>query len=174
MTPSLDGLHMLDLTRLLPGPVATMRLAELGADVLKIEAPGEGDYARTILQSDADRHSGTPSAFYRIVNRGKRCMTLDLKTDNGRASLIELARDTDSFRPSVMARLGVDYDVLRAMNLKLTSIVRSPASVPKIRSRRKRATISRISLMRACWISLHRAMVSLSRAAAMAAALTSR
>ncbi|SAL21322.1 L-carnitine dehydratase/bile acid-inducible protein F [Caballeronia cordobensis] len=123
MTPSLTGLRVLDLTRLLPGPIAALRLAELGADVLKIEPPGEGDYARTMLQSDADRQSGTPSAFYRIVNRGKRQLTLDLKTGEGRAKLIELARDADvlieSFRPSVMARLGVGYDVLREANPKL-------------------------------------------------------
>ena len=122
-TPALDGLRVLDLTRLLPGPVATLRLAELGADVLKIEAPGEGDYARTMLQSDADRAAGTPSAFYRLVNRGKRSLTLDLKRAEGRAQLLELARDADvlveSFRPSVMARLGVGYDVLREANPKL-------------------------------------------------------
>ncbi|WP_277183386.1 CaiB/BaiF CoA-transferase family protein [Caballeronia sp. BR00000012568055] len=122
-THALSGLRVLDLTRLLPGPVATLRLAELGADVLKIEAPGEGDYARTMLQSEADKLSDTPSAFYRIVNRGKRSMTLDLKSEQGRAQLVELARDADllveSFRPSVMARLGVGYHVLRAVNPKL-------------------------------------------------------
>jgi crotonobetainyl-CoA:carnitine CoA-transferase CaiB-like acyl-CoA transferase len=123
LTPSLTGLRVLDLTRLLPGPVATLRLAELGADVLKIEPPGDGDYARTMLRSETDRQSSTPSAFYRIVNRGKRQLTLDLKTDDDRAKLIELARDADvlveSFRPSVMARLGVGYDVLREANPKL-------------------------------------------------------
>ncbi len=62
-SPALAGLRVLDLTRLLPGPVATLRLAELGADVLKIEPPGEGDYARTMLQTQAERLSGTPSAF---------------------------------------------------------------------------------------------------------------
>jgi alpha-methylacyl-CoA racemase len=123
VTPSLTGLRVLDLTRLLPGPVATLRLAELGADVLKIEPPGEGDYARTMLHSAADRAAGAPSAFYRIVNRGKRQLTLDLKTPEGRARLIDLARDADilveSFRPSVMARLGVGEEVLRAANPKL-------------------------------------------------------
>jgi crotonobetainyl-CoA:carnitine CoA-transferase CaiB-like acyl-CoA transferase len=120
---ALEGLRVLDLTRLLPGPVATLRLAELGADVLKIEPPGEGDYARAMLQSEADRASGAPSAFYRLVNRGKRERTLDLKSAEGRAALIELARESDvlveSFRPSVMARLGVGYDVLREANPKL-------------------------------------------------------
>ncbi|MDR5813118.1 CaiB/BaiF CoA-transferase family protein [Caballeronia sp. LZ033] len=123
MTPALTGLRVLDLTRLLPGPVATLRLAELGADVLKIEPPGDGDYARTMLQSPADRARGVPSAFYRIVNRGKRQLTLDLKTPEGRARLIELARDADilveSFRPAVMARLGVGDEVLREANPKL-------------------------------------------------------
>jgi crotonobetainyl-CoA:carnitine CoA-transferase CaiB-like acyl-CoA transferase len=75
------------------------------------------------MQSEADRQSGAPSAFYRIVNRGKRQLTLDLKADEGRAKLIALARDADvlveSFRPSVMARLGVGYDVLREANPKL-------------------------------------------------------
>lgn len=122
-SPALAGLRVLDLTRLLPGPVATLRLAELGADVLKIEPPGEGDYARTMLQTEAERQSGTPSAFYRIVNRGKRTMTLDLKTEADRAKLIDLARKADvlveSFRPSVMARLGVGYDVLHQANPKL-------------------------------------------------------
>lgn len=121
--PALAGLRVLDLTRLLPGPVATLRLAELGADVLKIEPPGEGDYARTMLQTEAERRSGTPSAFYRIVNRGKRTVTLDLKTEADRAKLIDLVRNADalveSFRPSVMARLGVGYDVLRQVNPKL-------------------------------------------------------
>jgi len=122
-SPALAGLRVLDLTRLLPGPVATLRLAELGADVLKIEPPGEGDYARTMLQTEAERLSGTPSAFYRIVNRVKRTMTVDLKTEAGRAELVDLARDADvlveSFRPAVMARLGVGYDVLRQINPKL-------------------------------------------------------
>ncbi|BAN22923.1 CaiB/BaiF CoA transferase family protein [Caballeronia insecticola] len=123
MTPSLTGLRVLDLTRLLPGPVATLRLAELGADVLKIEPPREGDYARAMLQSEADRKSGAPSAFYRIVNRGKRLLTLDLKSDEGRSTLIELVRDADvlveSFRPAVMERLGVGYEMLREANPKL-------------------------------------------------------
>ncbi len=114
---------MLDLTRLLPGPVATLRLAEMGADVLKIEAPGTGDHARTMMQSQADRLAGRPSAFYRIVNRGKRETRLDLKSEAGRTVLRALAREADvlveSFRPGVMERLGVGYDMLRVENPKL-------------------------------------------------------
>ena len=75
---------MLDLTRLLPGPVAALRLAELGAEVLKIEAPGAGDPTRTMLQSSSDRVAGRPGAFYRLVNRGKRETRLDLKSEAAR------------------------------------------------------------------------------------------
>jgi len=108
---------------LLPGPVAALRLAELGADVLKIEAPGAGDPTRTMLQSSADRVAGRPGAFYRMVNRGKRETRLDLKSDAGRHVLRALAADADvlieSFRPDVMDRLGLGYETLRAANPRL-------------------------------------------------------
>jgi len=103
--------------------VATLRLAELGADVLKIEDPGAGDAARAMLRSAADTARGTPGAFYRMVNRGKRSQRIDLKTAQGRNELCELARHADvlveSFRPGVMDRLGVGYPTLRALNPKL-------------------------------------------------------
>ncbi|SDB97308.1 CaiB/BaiF CoA transferase family protein [Paraburkholderia lycopersici] len=120
---ALQGLRVLDLTRLLPGPVATLRLAEMGADVLKIEPPGAGDAARLMMQSAVDEVAARPSAFYRLVNRGKRETRLDLKTESGRAVLLALARDADvlveSFRPGVMDRLGVGYETLRQANPKL-------------------------------------------------------
>lgn len=123
VAPALQGLRVLDLTRLLPGPVATLRLAELGAEVLKIEAPGEGDATRTMMQSSTDRAAGRPGAFYRMVNRGKREMRLDLKSEAGRTVLCALAREADvlieSFRPGVMDRLGVGYEALHAINPKL-------------------------------------------------------
>jgi crotonobetainyl-CoA:carnitine CoA-transferase CaiB-like acyl-CoA transferase len=107
----------------LPGPVATLRLAELGADVLKIEEPGAGDGARAMMQSAADRAAGRPSAFYRIVNRGKRETRLDLKSETGRTVLRALVREShvlvESFRPGVMARLGLDYASLAQINPKL-------------------------------------------------------
>ncbi len=119
----LRGLRVLDLTRLLPGPVATLRLAELGADVLKIEEPGAGDGARAMMQSAADRAAARPSAFYRIVNRGKRETRLDLKSETGRTVLRALVREShvlvESFRPGVMARLGLDYSSLAQINPKL-------------------------------------------------------
>jgi crotonobetainyl-CoA:carnitine CoA-transferase CaiB-like acyl-CoA transferase len=114
---------VLDLTRLLPGPLATLRLAELGADVLKIEEPGAGDGARAMMQNAADRAAGRPSAFYRIVNRGKRETRLDLKTETGCTVLRALVRESnvlvENFRPGVMARLGLDYASLAAINPKL-------------------------------------------------------
>lgn len=120
---ALQGLRVLDLTMLLPGPVATLRLAEMGADVLKIEPPGAGDAARVMMQSAADEVAARPGAFYRLVNRGKRETRIDLKSASGRAVLLALARDADvlveSFRPGVMTRLGVGYEVLRTINPKL-------------------------------------------------------
>ena len=120
---ALQGLRVLDLTRLLPGPVATLRLAEMGADVLKIEPPGAGDAARVMMQSAVDEVAARPGAFYRLVNRGKRETRVDLKTESGRAVLLALARDADvlveSFRPGVMERLGVGYEALRKVNPKL-------------------------------------------------------
>jgi crotonobetainyl-CoA:carnitine CoA-transferase CaiB-like acyl-CoA transferase len=116
-------LRVIDLTRILPGPVATLRLAEMGADVLKIEAPGAGDPSRVMMQSAADQLDGKPGVFYQIVNRGKRVTRLDLKTEAGRTVLHALAREADvlveSFRPGVMDRLGVGYEVLREQNPKL-------------------------------------------------------
>ncbi|MEX3924580.1 CaiB/BaiF CoA transferase family protein [Paraburkholderia sp. BR10936] len=120
---ALQGLRVLDLTRLLPGPVATLRLAEMGADVLKIEPPGAGDAARVMMQSAVDEVAARPGAFYRLVNRGKRETRVDLKTESGRSVLFALARDADvlveSFRPGVMDRLGVGYEALRKVNPKL-------------------------------------------------------
>ncbi len=119
----LRGLRVLDLTRLLPGPLATLRLAELGADVLKIEEPGSGDPARAMMQAPTDRAAGMPGAFYRNVNRGKRETRLDLKTETGRTVLRALVREShvlvESFRPGVMERLGLDYAKLAELNPKL-------------------------------------------------------
>ncbi len=119
----LRGLRVLDLTRLLPGPLATLRLAEMGADVLKIEEPGGGDPARAMMQAPSDRAKGMPSAFYRLVNRGKRETRLDLKTETGRTVLNALVREAhvlvESFRPGVMERLGLDYAALAKINPKL-------------------------------------------------------
>lgn len=111
----LNGVRILDLSRLLPGPVASLHLADLGADVIKIEDTGAGDYARTMGEG-AD---GT-SWFFRAVNRNKRGLRLDLKQPEGREVLLRLVASTDilieSFRPGVLDRLGVGYEILRARN----------------------------------------------------------
>jgi alpha-methylacyl-CoA racemase len=114
----LRGVRVLDLSRLLPGPVATLHLADLGADVIKIEDHGAGDYARLLGEGP----DGV-SAFYRSVNRNKRGLRLDLKQAQGRAAFLRLAATADvlveSFRPGVSDRLGIGYQALRAINAKI-------------------------------------------------------
>ena len=108
----LDGVRVLDLTRLLPGPYATQLLADAGADVVKIEDTGAGDYARH-MPPTTDEGVG---AVFDAVNRGKRSVAIDLKNDDGRAAFYELVADADvvieSFRPGVTERLGIDYESL--------------------------------------------------------------
>lgn len=108
----LQGTVVLDLTRLLPGAVATQQLADWGAEVIKIEEPRGGDYARSM----------NPGVFAR-TNRGKKSVALDLKHPRGRAILLSLAREADVLiegnRPGVMARLGLGYEELRAVNRRL-------------------------------------------------------
>lgn len=112
---ALDGVKVLDLTRLLPGAFATQILADMGADVLKVEQPGRGDYNRTFAPV-AREESGS----FLLLNRNKRSLTLNLKTEAGKAILRDLVREADilieGFRPGVMDRLGVGYDSLRAIN----------------------------------------------------------
>ncbi|QHE87561.1 CaiB/BaiF CoA transferase family protein [Hydrogenophaga sp. BPS33] len=114
-THALQGLRVLDLTRLLPGATCTMLLGDLGADVLKIEQPGVGDYNRS-FEPIARQESGS----FLLLNRNKRSMTLNLKSPAGRDVFLRLVREADvvveGFRPGVMDRLGLDYDTLREAN----------------------------------------------------------
>jgi crotonobetainyl-CoA:carnitine CoA-transferase CaiB-like acyl-CoA transferase len=109
---ALAGTLVLDLTRLLPGGVATEQLVDWGAEVIKIEQPGEGDYARRLA----------PAVFAR-TNRGKKSVGIDLKKPRGRELLLSLARRADVLvegnRPGVMARLGLAYNDLRGVNERL-------------------------------------------------------
>jgi crotonobetainyl-CoA:carnitine CoA-transferase CaiB-like acyl-CoA transferase len=111
----LHGLRVLDLTRLLPGPLATQHLADYGAEVIKIEDTGAGDYARTMGAMNRDT-----SFFYQIVNRGKQSLRLDLKQEEGREIFLRLVATADvvveGFRPGVMDKLGLGYDTLAATN----------------------------------------------------------
>ena len=120
-TNSMYPLHntrILDLTRLLPGAVCTMLLGDLGAEIIKIEDPIAGDYARQMPPLIDGM-----GAFFRSSNRGKKSIVLDLKQPAGQAVLHRLVKHTDVlievFRPGVTARLGADYETLRAINPRL-------------------------------------------------------
>ncbi|VVD79639.1 CaiB/BaiF CoA transferase family protein [Pandoraea fibrosis] len=116
----LAGITVLDLTRLLPGPLAGLRLAELGARVIKIEDKGAGDYAREMMLGESE---APPSAFWRLLNRGKSVERLDLKHDTDRATFRDWVSRADvlleGFRPGVMARLGFDYETLARLRPSL-------------------------------------------------------
>jgi crotonobetainyl-CoA:carnitine CoA-transferase CaiB-like acyl-CoA transferase len=113
----LVGLRVLDLATVVAGPGAARYLADFGADVLKVERPGAGDSTRTMGLPDP--RDGT-SAYWKVVGRNKRCATLDLKSDEGRACALALAAEADvvieNFRPGVLERLGLGPDVLLARN----------------------------------------------------------
>src|SRR5215470_8601123 len=113
----LSGLLVLDFTTLLPGPLATLMLAEAGAEVIKIEQPGGENARRFPPMVDGE------SAVFLMLNRGKTSMTLDLKNEADRDRLVPLIKRADilveQFRPGVMARLGLGYDDMRAINPRL-------------------------------------------------------
>lgn len=116
----LAGLRVLDLTRLLPGPVATMHLADLGAEVIKIEDTGAGDYARTMGPGEAGVGD---SVLFRLVNRNKKSLRLDMKQAAGVDTFLRLAANADvifeGFRPGVVAKLGIGYETVRAINPRI-------------------------------------------------------
>ncbi|MCL8383319.1 CaiB/BaiF CoA transferase family protein [Xanthobacter aminoxidans] len=115
---ALAGLKVLDLTRLLPGAFCSLMLADLGADVLKIEQPEGGDYNRTFPPLNR-----AESGSFLLLNRNKKSLTLNLKSEEGRAILLNLVKDADvlleGFRPGVMDRLGLGYDALAEINPRL-------------------------------------------------------
>lgn len=111
----LAGVRVLDLSRLLPGPFATLVLGDMGAEVDKIEDPGSGDYLRLMPPLD-----GAQGTAFQLLNRGKRSAVIDLKSEAGVETLRALVPHYDvlieSFRPGVMARLGLGYDALSALH----------------------------------------------------------
>lgn len=115
LAQALHGVRILDLSRLLPGPFLTMVLADLGADVVKVEEPRMGDYMR-----DFPPRGDGMSGRYLSVNRNKRSVTMNLKEGGERGRFLRMAGQADvvveSFRPGVMERLGVGYDALRGRN----------------------------------------------------------
>lgn len=114
----LAGIRVIDLSNFLPGPYLSLEMADHGAEVIKVEQPGEGDPGRHIGLAD-----GPHTVFFRNLNRGKKSVVLDLKDPAQRESLLALVDTADvfieSFRPGVAARLGVDHRTLRARNPRL-------------------------------------------------------
>ncbi len=114
----LAGIRVVDLSGFLPGPYLSMEMADHGAEVIKVEQPGEGDPGRHIGLSD-----GPHTVFFRNLNRGKKSIVLDLKSQQGRDELLSLVATADvfieSFRPGVAGRLGIDYETLDALNPRL-------------------------------------------------------
>lgn len=123
MSKPLEGFRILDLTRLLPGPALTMHLADLGAEVIKVEDTGEGDYMRGFPPLARNADGATVNAAFENINRGKRSICLDLKQPQGRDLLLRLVDTADAliegFRPGVMDRLGVGWQALHARNARL-------------------------------------------------------
>jgi crotonobetainyl-CoA:carnitine CoA-transferase CaiB-like acyl-CoA transferase len=114
----LEGIRVLDLTLFLPGPYLTLALADHGAEVIKVEPPGEGDPTRHLGLSD-----GGATVYFRNLNRGKKSVVADLKNPQDRDALLRLCESADvfveSFRPGVVERLGVGYDQVRARNPRI-------------------------------------------------------
>ncbi|HYM04020.1 MAG TPA: CoA transferase, partial [Stellaceae bacterium] len=115
---ALDGLRVIDLTSHLSGPYCSMILADHGADVIKVERPGEGDDTRRMPP-----FVGGESSPFMLFNRNKRSIALDLKIEADRKLCRELALDADvfleNFKPGTADRLGLDYDALAAANPRL-------------------------------------------------------
>jgi alpha-methylacyl-CoA racemase len=120
MSLPLEGIKVLDLSRLLPGGFCSLLLADFGADVLKVEDTGMGDYIRLSPPYIDGADDSAKSALFLSLNRNKRSIRLDLKSEGGREVLLRLVREYDvvleSFRPGVLDRLGVGYERMREEN----------------------------------------------------------
>lgn len=115
---ALTGIRVLDMSRLLPGPYCTMLLADFGAEVIKIEEPGKGDYSRSFPPFLKDF-----GYWHLQLNRNKQSVVLDLKNEEGRNIFLELVKTADvvveSYRPGVLKKLGVDYEAAAKVNPKI-------------------------------------------------------
>ena len=118
MAGPLDGVRIIDLTSMISGPLATLTLADQGADVIKVEAPNGGDFVRQL----ATRRNGYSASFVNN-NRNKRSIILDLKNKDGLSAFKEMIKDADvviqNFRPGVADRIGIGEDVLCGLNSRL-------------------------------------------------------
>lgn len=115
---ALTGIRVLDMSRLLPGPYCTMLLADFGAEVIKIEEPGKGDYSRSFPPFLKDF-----GYWHLQLNRNKQSVVLDLKSEEGKNIFLELIKTADvvveSYRPGVLKKLGVDYEAAAKVNPKI-------------------------------------------------------
>lgn len=115
---ALTGIRVLDMSRLLPGPYCTMLLADFGAEVIKIEEPGKGDYSRSFPPFLKDF-----GYWHLQLNRNKQSVVLDLKSEEGKNIFLELIKTADvvveSYRPGVLKKLGVDYEAAAKINPKI-------------------------------------------------------
>ena len=121
MAAVLQGIRVLDFSRVFAGPAATQILGDLGADVIKVEEPGRGDEARYFgVTKEALAKSRGVSASFIALNRNKRSITIDLASAAGRAAAVRMAQRCDivvhNFRPGAMKRFGLGYEELRAAN----------------------------------------------------------
>jgi len=118
MSKPLEGVRVLDLSRVLAGPFCTMILSDLGAEIIKVELPGTGDDSRAF-----GPFRNGQSLYFVNVNRGKRSVAIDLKSEAGRKLLVDLAKECDvlveNYRPGTMEKLGLGWDVLKAANQRL-------------------------------------------------------
>ncbi|MEE9116527.1 MAG: CoA transferase [Thermoplasmata archaeon] len=121
MKPLLDGVRILDLSQMLAGPYCTMLLADLGAEVIKIESPGEGDRIRKM----GIYKIGGQSAYFLSINRNKKSVTLNLKSERGRELFYELVKKSDvvldNLRPATLQKLGASYEEVKKHNPKIIS-----------------------------------------------------
>ncbi|MEW6425724.1 MAG: CoA transferase, partial [Bacillota bacterium] len=115
MTLSLEGIKVLDLTRLLPGPFCSLLLADFGAEVIKVEQPGPGDYIRWFPPLMEDT-----SGIFLLLNRNKKSLTLNLRVEKGREIFYRLVQEADvvleGFRPGVAKKLAIDYEAVQKIN----------------------------------------------------------
>lgn len=118
MSKPLEGIRVLDLTRVLAGPFCTMMLSDLGAEIIKVEVPGTGDDSRAF-----GPFRNGKSLYFININRGKESVAIDLKTEAGKKLLVDLARKCDvvveNFRPGTMEKLGLGWETLKAANPRL-------------------------------------------------------
>ncbi|MFK7913482.1 MAG: CaiB/BaiF CoA transferase family protein [Pseudomonadales bacterium] len=119
----LAGIRLLDLTHMLAGPYAGMMLADLGADTVKVEPPGKGEGTRRLLETDPANSINSMGAYFFTLNRNKRSVAIDLKSDAGRAIFYRLVASADvvldNFAADVTKRLQIDYDHLKQHNRRI-------------------------------------------------------